>query len=87
MILLEKPYISEFLLKTLENSRIPVVHTQVASELASDRNLNLVPESAVADKFNGSGNPILYTNPENSISWIENNLQHTHCLLYTSRRV
>ncbi len=78
MILLEKPYISEFLLKTLENSRIPVVHTQVASELASDRNLNLVPESAVADKFNGSGNPILYTNSENSISWIEKNLQHTH---------
>jgi len=77
MILLEKPYISEFLLQTLEKGRIPVVKTQLADEIASGRNLNLLHVSEVVDRFNGSGNPLLYTNSENSISWIENNLQHT----------
>ena len=77
MILLEKPYISEFLLQTLEKGSIPVVHTQLAGEIATGRNLNLLHESDVISKFNGSGNPLLYTNSENSISWIENNLHHT----------
>ena len=77
MILLEKPYISEFLLQTLEKGSIPVVQTQLAGEIASGRNLNLLHESEVISKFNGSGNPLLYTNSENSISWIEKNLHHT----------
>ena len=68
MILLEKPYISEFLLQTLEKGSIPVVQTQLAGEIASGRNLNLLHESEVISKFNGSGNPLLYTNSENSIS-------------------
>lgn len=77
MILLEKPYISEFLLQTLEKGRIPVVQTHYADEIATGRNLNLLSASEVVSRFNGSGNPLLYTNSENSISWIENNLQHT----------
>ena len=77
MILLEKPYISEFLLQTLEKGRIPVVQTPLAEEIAIGRNLNLLHESEVISKYNGSGDPLLYTNSENSISWIENNLQHT----------
>ena len=77
MILLEKPYISEFLLQTLEKGSIPVVQTQLAGEITSGRNLNLLHESEVISKFNGSANPLLYTNAENSISWIEKNLHHT----------
>ncbi len=77
MIILDKPYISEFLLNTLEQSGIPVIHTNVADEYAKGRNLKLLsPEDAIA-QYEGSDNSLLYTNSENSISWIENNLQHT----------
>jgi hypothetical protein len=77
MIILDKPYISDFLLTTLETNGIPVINTYVIDEFASGRNLNLISEEASIKKFNGAGNPLLYTNSENSISWIENNLQHT----------
>lgn len=77
MIILDKPYISEFLLNTLETNRIQVIHNDAIDELDSVRNLNLLSEQAAINQFNGSGNPLLYTNSENSISWIENNLQHT----------
>ena len=76
MILLNKPYISEFLLETLERNRIPVINTKIVAELASDRNLQLVSEAEAVANYNGNDASILYTNSENSISWIENNLQH-----------
>jgi hypothetical protein len=77
MILLDKPYISEFLLETLERNRIPVINTKIVTELASARNLQLVPEAEAVANYNGGDTLMLYTNSENSISWIENNLQHS----------
>jgi hypothetical protein len=77
MILLDKPYISEFLLETLERNRIPVINTKIVAELASDRNLLLLPAEAAVANYNGGDTLMLYTNSENSISWIENNLQHS----------
>jgi len=77
MILLDKPYISDFLLATLEHTGIQVIHTPVVDELVSDKNLNLVSVEAAINQFYGDVNPLLYTNSENSISWIETNLSHT----------
>lgn len=77
MIILDKPYISDFLLKTLEFKRIPVIHNTVVDELASGWNLNLVSEEQAVTNYCSNDNPLLYTNSENSISWIEKNLQHT----------
>ena len=77
MIVLDKPYISEFLLDTLERNTIPVIHNHVITEFAQGRNLNLLSEEEAIKLFNGSRYPLLYTNSENSISWIENKLQHT----------
>jgi hypothetical protein len=77
MIILDKPYISDFLLTTLERNRIPVIQNDVIAEFAFERNLNLISEEGAIKQFNGSGCPLLYTNSENSIGWIENNLQHT----------
>jgi len=77
MIILDKPYISEFLLNTLERNNIPVIMNNVVAEFASDKKLVLLsPEEAIAE-YNSNDNCLLYTNSENSISWIENNLQHT----------
>lgn len=77
MIILDKPYISDFLLTTLERTGIPVVHNNVVDELASDRILNLLSEEETIKLFGGDNDPLLYTNSENSISWIENSLQHS----------
>ena len=75
MILLDKPYISAFLLETLERNQIPVINTKIVAELASDRNLHLVSEAEAVANYNRSDASMLYTNSENSIAWIENNLQ------------
>lgn len=77
MIILDKPYISDFLLETLEKRCIPVIHNTAAQEFVTTRKLNLLSETDAIKLFNGSGNPLLYTNSENSISWIEQHLSHT----------
>lgn len=77
MIILDKPYISEFLLNTLEKNKIPVIRNNAVVELASDKNLVLLFQEEAVAQFNGIDNCLLYTNSENSISWIENNLKHT----------
>jgi hypothetical protein len=77
MVLLDKPYISEFLLDTLVRCQIPVVHNAVADEFSPGWNLLLLTTEATTGQFVNDENCMLYTNSENSISWIENNLQHT----------
>ena len=77
MILLDKPYISVFLLNTLERNRIPVINNEAVSEFAPDRNLLLLSADEAINSFDGNDNCLLYTNSENSISWIEHNLKHT----------
>lgn len=77
MIILDKPYISEFLLNTLDRNRIPVIHNSVADEFIKGRNLLLISENDAIDKFTNDPDCLLYTNSENSISWIEEKLQHT----------
>ena len=74
MIILDKPYISEFQLNTLEKKRIPVIHNALVDEVAQGRDLFLIsPEEAIW-RFTADGDQLLYSNSENSISWIENNL-------------
>lgn len=77
MIILGKPYISDFLLETLERTGIQVIHNNVAEEFGSARNLNLVEEDEAVKLFCDNSNTLLYTNSENSISWIEQYLHHT----------
>ncbi len=78
MIILDKPYISDFLLRTLSDNQVPVIQTNVIDELAIATNLNLVSEAEAITIFGTENSKLLYTNSENSISWIENNLPHTN---------
>ncbi len=75
MILLDRPYISSFLLDTLERLKIAVIQNEVANEFAQESSLHLItPEEAIRRIANTD---LLYTNSENSICWIEANLHHT----------
>lgn len=77
MIILDQPYISEFLLDTLESSKIAVVQNATADKYKGMRVFNLIPENEVVEVFNGVEDPLIYTNSENAISWIDSKLAHT----------
>ena len=77
MILIDQPYISTFLLQTIKENNLKIVSTKAARAMISDESLNWIPENeAVEFIINNSGYP-LYTNSENSISWVEKNLTST----------
>lgn len=75
MILLDKPYVSELLINTIIKNKYPIVKTNLEMEL--DARLSeflLTDEEAVKTYEN---DPLLYTNSENTISWINKHLKHT----------
>ncbi len=77
MIILDKPYISEFLLNTLQANAIPVINNAGDEAITSSKNLSILTTEQAINNITQDGNCMLYTNSENSISWIEKNLQHT----------
>ena len=70
MILLDKPYVSEFLQNSLIEKNIPVIHTSVVDELELSPNLNLISEEEAIKLCENDPNHLLYSNSENAISWI-----------------
>lgn len=77
MILLDGPYISEFLLETLSKNRFPVVATEYALEIGKGQQLNLVDEAAAIESLERNDQARLYTPSENSIGWICRHLHNT----------
>ncbi len=78
MLILDKPYVSEFLKKTAEDMNIPVLDHGHIFDITENKKFNLLAE----DEFlglAGARNPLkLYCNSENSINWIIENLSHTN---------
>ena len=77
MILIDKPYISDFLLNTIKGNKIQIISTNVAREMIKDNSLDWVSEEEAIEKFDKEKNTLLISNSENSISWIEKNLSFT----------
>lgn len=74
MFFLDKPYVSDFLKKTLHDNDIPVVATPAAVEQNLYRGTKLISGSqAVTMLTSGEHGPV-YTNSENAIGWITENL-------------
>ncbi|MBN2663045.1 MAG: ATP-grasp domain-containing protein [Bacteroidales bacterium] len=74
MILLDGPYVSDFLKDTIEKNKIQVVKTDFSTSVLKDKNVNFISENDAIEIFRTNPDPLLYTNSENSISWIERNL-------------
>lgn len=75
MILLDYPYTSDFLIETVVKNQFPVVATREAKEILRGINANLVSEEdAITSIISNPLNPV-YTNSENSIAWIQQNLK------------
>ncbi len=77
MIILDKPYISDFLIETIKKYNIPVLKTDLSEKLLNGKTKLLVTEDDAVLHFKNNQQAKLYTNSENSIAWIENKLKFT----------
>ena len=72
MVILDKPYISELMLKYLSDNDIPVLNNDFARECSTRYKLNLMNDEKFKQEFLKTGK--LYTTSENALEWIYANL-------------
>ena len=77
MFFVDKPYISDFLRKTLKERGIPVVGTEIAKKLALYDGTNVISESEAIEMLHRQENLPIYTTSENAIGWLAENLSFT----------
>lgn len=70
MIILEKPYVSDFLIKTIKENNFSVLDNEISRKYFSEN--ELVKTKEAIEKYNQG--ELFYTNSENSILWIDENL-------------
>lgn len=76
MILLDKPYVSDFLKQTILDNKIPVLDSAAARRALGDCEC-LVSEQQFVDLVRKDGTPRLYSNSENAIGWMAEHLGFT----------
>jgi hypothetical protein len=82
MILVDKPYLSDFLKETSREYGIPIVDTRAARDVSARGNTDfglraagyLIPEEKAIARFRSEPKTRLYTTSENAIGWIAENL-------------
>ncbi len=76
MIILEGPYVSDFLKKTIEEEQFAVLENTFAISQKLNENIPLISDiNAIHAVVNN--HELLYTNSENAINWISTNLSKT----------
>lgn len=74
MILLEEPYVSDFLIDTIQKNSFNVLQNDFACQYIPE---NQLISSVLAVKCYTDNNELFYTNSENAIGWIAKNLSGT----------
>ncbi len=74
MIIVDKPYVSDFLKETIEKNKYNVVKTEIAEAFGFNGNNNIIDEETAISLARSSRNLKIYTPSENSIGWIAKNL-------------
>ncbi|MDM7919565.1 MAG: ATP-grasp domain-containing protein [Methanosarcina sp.] len=79
MLILDFPYVSEFLKNTAAELQIPVLKNEMAAGLSinAEKKLKLLEEAEFIELIKEKGEYALYSNSENSIGWISENLGFT----------
>lgn len=77
MLILDHPYVSEFLKNTAAELQIPVLKNEMAVEIGVEKRLKLLEEAEFIKYIKEKGECVLYSNSENSIGWISENLGFT----------
>jgi hypothetical protein len=73
MYLIDKPYISDFLIDTIKENHYPVVATKVAKKLITDTSLNWIREEEAITTIKNNPTQRIYSNSENVLGWIDKN--------------
>ncbi len=74
MFILEKPYVSDLLKKTLIELNAKVLSNETAQTALLDSPLSLESEQDFIDSYKSNPKQPVYSNSENAIDWIDNNL-------------
>ena len=74
MFFIDKPFVSDFLIKTIRDNNYKIVSTKEARELILDNSLNWISEKSAIAVIEKDPNTHVYTNSENAIAWIIKNL-------------
>lgn len=83
MIILEKPYVSELLVDTILQNDWPVLRNETISLAGvEDGAFNSFPTAIAKDYYSQKEYPLLYSNSEDSIEWILENLPDSHLARY-----
>ncbi|WP_372800165.1 ATP-grasp domain-containing protein [Lutibacter sp.] len=77
MILIDKPYASDFLIQTIKESNFEIIATEAAKLMIADPSLNWVSEQKAIQKIKDNPTIPIYSNSENSIGWVEEHLHFT----------
>ena len=75
MFLIDKPFASDFLINTIKKQNYKVVATKEAKELIKDNSLHWISENEAVLEIENDPNISVYTNSENSIAWVFNNIK------------
>ena len=75
MFLIDKPFVSDFLIKTIKDNNFKIIATKQAKELISDNTLNWIDEKIAIETIKTNPDTPIYLNSENGIAWIDDNLK------------
>lgn len=78
MILLDYPYVSDFLKDTIVQNQFPVIATKEAISIMEGQLVNWISEQEAVVQIRQNPLIPIYTNSENSIAWIKQHLSDTY---------
>ena len=73
MFLIDKPFVSDFLIKTIKDNNYKIIATKVAKELVKDDSLSWIAEEEAIALLKNNPEISLYSNSENALAWIDQN--------------
>ncbi len=74
MLILEKPYVSEFLIETVKKNNFCVLDNEISRKYLSEK--YLVSDKDAVKLYLDKNEPV-YTNSENALNWIDKNLPNS----------
>ncbi|PLX66317.1 MAG: ATP-grasp domain-containing protein [Denitrovibrio sp.] len=72
MFIFDEPFVSDVLFDTVVRNNYPVLNNEYARNLPNSESLNLLSDERFIECFQQK--PLIYTNSENAITWINKNL-------------
>ncbi|SEA97079.1 ATP-grasp domain-containing protein [Flavobacterium gillisiae] len=73
MFLIDKPFVSDFLIDTIRNNNFKIIATKVAKELVQDDSLQWIEEDEAIVLLKKNPQISIYSNSENALAWIDQN--------------